>query len=212
MPFAPMTAVEAGGGFRPWLSMATIPGIRCFTSAEIHQRLVADQGYFSALQMALVDQLRGFYEGGTTLGGAAEGGTLVFHGGHVILSDTGVIYLAWEQMHLQGLVPSGQRAVGWNLPSSHYPGVAGAQYELRLPYTPNQNWGNLLFGLTPGGDTWFQIEAHSGTQGAGLSGGLRFVSDVLMHAVDFASYKASGYQVGSCGYSPHSETQNPVLY
>lgn len=210
MPFDAITAAELNGGVRPWLSLATIPGIRAFTSSEIHQRLIYDQAYFSALQQDLVNQLRYLYELGTTQANNVEGGTLVFHGGHVVVQDGGALYQTWQQEYAQLTVPAGQRGVGGNLPSSHYPGNGTPQYELRLPLTPQQNWGTVLFG-TNGGNSWFQVESHSGTMGGGILGAARYASDTLMHAVDFLSHKATQQQVGPCGYSPHMETANPVV-
>lgn len=210
MPFNIMTPAELGGGVRPWLSLATVPGMRVFTSNEIYQRLIYDQAYFSGLQMDLVNQVRYLYELGTTQAGNTEGGTLAFHGGHVIVRDGAALYQTWQQEYQQLTVPSGQRGAGLNLPSSHYPGNANPQYELRLPLTPQQNWGTVLFG-TNNGDSWFQVEAHSGTAGDGVSGAVRYMSDTLMHLFDYVSHKATSQQVGPCGYSAHMETLNPVV-
>jgi hypothetical protein len=210
MPFTNITPNELNGGVRPWLSLATVPGMRVFTSNEIYQRLIYDQAYFSALQQDLVNQVRYLYELGTVQANNAEGGTLAFHGGHVIVQDGGALYATWQQEYQQLTVPAGQRSSGWNLPSSHYPGNASPQYELRLPLTPQQNWGTVLFG-TNNGNSWFQLEAHSGTVGDGVLGAARYVSDTLMHAFDFLSHKATSQQVGPCGYSPHMETANPVV-
>lgn len=210
MPFSAISALELAGGARPWLSLATIPGMRVFTSNEIYQRLIYDQGYFSEQQTDLINQIRYLYEQGTAQGGAPEAGTLAFHGGHVIVRDGGALYQTWEQEYNHMTVPSGQRGAGINLPSSHYPGNGAPQYELRLPLTLQQNWGTVLFGIN-GGDTWFQIEGHSGTAGPGITGAARYLSDTLMHAFDFASHKATQQQVGPCGYSSHMETANPVV-
>lgn len=59
----------------------------------------------------------------------------------------------------------------------------------------------LLFGRNEKGDTWCQMEAHSG---AGIN---------LGHLFDYVKHKLSGnLNVGPAGTSPHSEKRGQELH
>lgn len=203
MPFSPETAQEAAGLLVPWRPR----GLRHFSSHDIYIRLINDQGNFLEEQINIINILRNLYEIGTSNIGNPEGGTNIFHGGHVIVLDGGDVYQRLEQLCVGNAVPGGQRGQGRNLPSSHYRnvGIVTSQYEVRLPVTWQQNWGAILFGLDGNDDSWFQLEAHSGTLGTGARRVLRYVSDVAMHSFDYMQYWFSGMQVGPCGYSGYTE-------
>ncbi|MBL8924438.1 MAG: hypothetical protein JNJ54_36655 [Myxococcaceae bacterium] len=110
--------------------------------------------------------------------------TDLFRGSHAVISDGGRNFEAWRQL---GAVPR---------KSSHYPDVPGQQYELQL-----KDVGVLLFGRTAKGDTWCQMEAHSG---AGIN---------LGHLFDYVKHKLSGnLNVGPAGTSPHSEKRGQELH
>ena len=124
----------------------------------------------------------------------ANGISLVdaWHGSHVIFAqDGGALYGRWS--HLAGATKRS---------SSHYPGVHHSQFE--LPF------GNaaLLFGLTPRGDTWCQMERHR----LRLKGStLHRLIGTQKHDLDYQRYRLSGQNVGPMGLSPHTEHSDPIF-
>lgn len=76
----------------------------------------------------------------------------IWHGSHVVLKgDGGRYFQAWAGMTL----------VVKSRSSSHYKGSPQPQLELAF------GQHGFLFGRTPEGDTWFQMENHSGAGGDG---------------------------------------------
>jgi len=108
----------------------------------------------------------------------------IFHGSHVVVEDGGRTADTWQQ--LPGARPR---------TSSHYGGGPPQQYEMNFP-----DVGVVLFGKTPDGNTFFQMEAHSN-------------NDTVNHTADFILHKLSGNQnVGPAGVSPHSEKEGKELH
>ena len=74
----------------------------------------------------------------------------VFQGSHTLVDgDNGALYERWKTL---GAHPR-------TAPSSHYRDVPVQQYELDIPGV-----GVALFGKTLAGQTWFQVEAHTGSE------------------------------------------------
>lgn len=115
----------------------------------------------------------------------------LWQGSHVIVLDNGILYETWSQSPLA-------------LPrfSSHYRQVPVQQYGI------NFRDHQLLFGKTAAdGLTWFQMEAHAFDPSD-------FYSDpdlIVYHGQDFLKYRVHGMNVGPFGFSPHTETMNPVV-
>jgi len=108
----------------------------------------------------------------------------IFHGSHVVVEDGGRTADAWQQ--LPGARPR---------TSSHYGGGPPQQYEMSFPGV-----GVVLFGKTPDGNSFFQMEAHSN-------------NDTVNHTADYILHKLSGNQnVGPAGVSPHSEKEGKELH
>jgi hypothetical protein len=130
-------------------------------------------------------------------------------GGHVVIEDAGAAHNLMTQSDRSGQyggARGGPAKPIYNLPSSHYGGAA--QSELQMPSGSQMNFGTALHGLTPGGHTWAQMEAHSGVWSD--TGGLgRMYKDYALHGTDYARHKASGRQVGPLGTSPVMEA-NPL--
>jgi hypothetical protein len=163
--------------------------------ARIHRRFDEALAAAPAGARQLVDDLRGL--------GVDE--VDVFHGSHVVIDgDAGALYDRWIALG----------AHSRTAPSSHYPDVKTPQYEMDLP-----GIGVALFGKTASGQTWVQVEAHTG-------------SDLLHHGIDAAVHFASLFagavnkalrdhglpagegdlsNVGPAGLSPHSEKNGREL-
>lgn len=188
------------------------PSLRCRSdplSEKIWLDLNLDADFFSDWQQKIVNVVCRLYGVGS-----GEPPLWAFKGGHVVLHDKGDYYNFWK-----GLIQSwswstanlgsARQKSSLTLPSSHYPGHNAVQYEIRLPdrslFTFG-GYGAILFGVTPKNDTWFQIEAHSGTWGYTLFAVPKFAKDVALHGKDFYSHSSSGFQnVGPYGTSPHSD-------
>ncbi len=111
----------------------------------------------------------------------------LWHGSHVILRNerTGRFYDLFK-------------AQGSPRISSHYPQVKAQQYEI-----PLGKHGVVLFGLTPEGNSWFQLERHAFE-------GFRRPLSALEHTDDFLEYFTTKSNIGPLGRSPHTEHKNPV--
>ncbi|WP_221793878.1 hypothetical protein [Oceanobacter mangrovi] len=136
-------------------------------------------------------------------------------GGHVVVEDAGALdtrFRVREQAGQFGGDRAGPNKPLYNLPSSHYPnpgpGPAAVQSEHQLPSNNQMNFGTALHGTTPGGASWFQMEAHSGVWSSNGGAG-RAYKDYALHATDFGRHKATGRQVGPLGTSPIMEA-NPL--
>lgn len=132
-------------------------------------------------------------------------------GGHLVVEDAGHMDALLRVRENNGQLGGDRRGPNkpsYNLPSSHYPGSAAQQSELQMPSTDQMNFGTALHGTTPAGNSWVQMEAHSGVWSS--SGGVsRMGPDYALHATDFARHKATGKQVGPLGTSPVMEN-NPL--
>jgi hypothetical protein len=108
-----------------------------------------------------------------------------FQGAHVVVHDRGELYGKWSKLGAQPRI------------SSHYQNVKVQQYEIKFP-----GMGAVLFGKTPEGQSWFQMEAHSGTG-----------FDALLHLGDyFQSVASGGKNIGPMGQSEHSEKRGRELH
>lgn len=133
-------------------------------------------------------------------------GERAFHGGHYY-KETGGLYSRWNK-----LLSAKKRGSWWpiGLPSSHYPQKETPQYELQLPNNWfDTNWGTVLFGIRKGNknkrDTWFQIEGHSGVMGEGINGKVRFVTDLILHGVDYVKHRITENNIGPLGTDYRTE-------
>ena len=115
----------------------------------------------------------------------------LWQGSHIITRDNGYLYDTWSKL------PHARPRF-----SSHYGYVPLQQYGIN--FLDHQ----LLFGKTAlDGPTWFQMEAHGFEPNA-------LYSDpnlALYHGQDFVKYRIHGMNVGPFGFSPHTETQNPII-
>ncbi|CAF1516371.1 unnamed protein product [Didymodactylos carnosus] len=119
----------------------------------------------------------------------------LWHGSHIIVQDDGVLYSRWSRM-TQAI-----RRV-----SSHYKKSKVRQYG--LPFGTYQ----FLFGKTsPHGCSWFQMEAHAFNPQAIIQDPRNGLGIVLEHGEDFLKYRITGENVGPFGFSPHTETNNPII-
>jgi hypothetical protein len=136
--------------------------------------------------------------------------TDLFHGSHVFLEnaegkgDGGELYRKWKE--LDGAE---------SRTSSHQ--SSETQYQIKV----GPGDAVVLFGITPSGNTWFQLERHPGRTGdlleKGASGaktgiGNLFHGDLSFddaHGRDFDLYKKIRQNIGPFGVSPHSD-RNPV--
>ena len=116
------------------------------------------------------------------IGSLGVDGVDLFHGSHVVIHDGGSRWSQWQAISRE------RRA------SSHYPGSPHAQFELDLP-----GLGVLLFGRTPDGDTWLQMEA-------------RGERDIGGHFADFVRHNLYGFvNVGPLGLSPRTDKRNDPI-
>lgn len=125
-----------------------------------------------------------------------------FRGGHYYV-EKGGLYSRWS-----GLPDAKKRNnFPYSLPSSHYPEKKKEQYEIQLPNNWfGDNWGTVLFGIRKGNKnhraTWFQVEGHSGVWGDST---IRYVSDLLLHSVDYLKHVYTGQNIGPFGTDVRSE-------
>jgi hypothetical protein len=135
-----MTQAEsANSGFQPYSSYD-------LNASEIWRFLWDDEDHFSDDTMEVVNDIRDLYEAAVQ---GTEAGTLVLHGGHVVLLDGGYWFNAWKSLIESGVVDGGMRdPTVWNLPSSHYdPNFFNQQHQPAnrrnrdpfLTYSPNAN-------------------------------------------------------------------------
>lgn len=175
-------------------------------SKTIYADLQRHRGKFTLWQKKIVNVVCSLYAAGS-----GEPPLHAFKGGHVILHDAGDYYRFWvskvNSWSYETANLGARRArMSLTLPSSHYNSVNVDQYEIRLPKGVGYGYGAILFGKTQGGNTWFQIEAHSGTWGYTVFAGVRLVLDVAQHGFDYLSHRRSGFQnVGPYGTSSHSD-------
>ena len=130
-------------------------------------------------------------------------------GGHVIVEDGGAMnhrLKAREKNGQYGGDRAGEHKPSYNLSSSQYQGLNKTQSEHQLPSTYKMNFGTALHGTTAKGDSWLQMQAHSGvwSQNGGLG---RVYKDYPLQATDTVRQKISKQQVGPLGSSSVSEKQ-----
>lgn len=164
---------------------------------SIYQLLLRDQAHFQAGQkkfLQVINDIRLLYSRASMYN---EGGACVFKGGQVEVADNKMFYQYWLALLNNGDLDGGSRT-GM---SSH--NSTDEQFEILFP----NRWGNLLFGTRSGG-TWFQTEAYGFTAPMSTWGGFK---DTMGHASTTVQYYGSfkTYQVGTCGYSSHTES-NPL--
>ncbi len=137
--------------------------------------------------------------------------TDLFHGSHVFTEnadgkgDGGELYRKWKELD------GAEKRT-----SSHQ--SSETQYQIKV----GPGDAVVLFGITPSGNTWFQLERHPGRTGnlaekgaSGLKSGISnlFHGDLSFddaHGKDFDLYKKIRQNIGPFGVSPHSD-RNPVL-
>lgn len=86
--------------------------------------------------------------------------------------------------------------------SSHYKQVPLQQYG--IDFFDHQ----LLFGKTAlDGSTWFQMEAH----GFQMRDVYQDPDLAVYHGQDFLKYRVHKMNVGPFGFSPHTETSDPII-
>lgn len=115
----------------------------------------------------------------------------VWHGSHIVVDGAGIepdLYDVWSKS--PGRIER---------ESSHYPNVDCQQYEVELP-----GLGAVLFGRDENGNTWLQLENHSG--------GKDLVNS-LGHVLDFVLHKASGdFNVGPLGITPRTDKRGSAVH
>ena len=115
----------------------------------------------------------------------------LWQGSHVITLDQGYLYNMWSQL------PNARPRF-----SSHYGKVPMKQYG--ISFQDHQ----LLFGKTAvDGSTWFQMEAH-GFEARNL---YEDPDLAVYHGQDFLKYRVHRMNVGPFGFSPHTETLDPIV-
>lgn len=115
----------------------------------------------------------------------------LWQGSHIITLDNGYLYDLWSQSS------KAKPRI-----SSHYKQVRLQQYG--FDFLDHQ----LLFGKTAlDGSTWFQMEAH-GFQKRDV---YQDPDLVVYHGQDFLKYRIHNLNVGPFGFSPHTETSNPII-
>ncbi|HEY9785577.1 MAG TPA: hypothetical protein V6D17_09270 [Candidatus Obscuribacterales bacterium] len=136
--------------------------------------------------------------------------TDIFHGSHVVVGgdghkgDGGELYRKWKEID-----GSEGRT------SSHE--SSAKQYQIKV----GPGDAVILFGLTPHGNTWFQLERHPGRTGNIAEKGISFAGSFFgnladgdlsfdnAHDDDFELYQKVRQNIGPFGISPHSD-RNPV--
>ncbi|HEY8209427.1 MAG TPA: hypothetical protein VIG99_18185 [Myxococcaceae bacterium] len=160
------------GGLLP----GVVPSPYPTTPGEVAADQKRIQSDFGAALRNLPPTQRGMLE---TMRGLGVSDTDILHGSHVVVEDGGNLYDRWRTL------PGVRERT-----SSHYGGGPPQQYEVNFP-----DIGVVLFGRTPKGETFFQVEAHSN-------------EDIVHHTSDFIQHLLSGHQnVGPAGFSPHSEKE-----
>ncbi|MCG7495664.1 hypothetical protein MHO82_02180 [Vibrio sp. Of7-15] len=165
------------------------------TAYSIYRLLSRDEHHFQANRkkyLQVINDIRLLYYRAS---GQREGGAEVFKGGQVMLADNKMFYRYWRSLIQSGHVDGGSR----DGMSSH--NSVDEQFEVLFP----NRWGNVLFGTRNGG-TWFQTEAYGFTAPISTWGGFK---DTIGHVSTTVQYGLSGMsrQVGTCGYSPHTEAR-----
>ncbi|CAF1533020.1 unnamed protein product [Adineta steineri] len=115
----------------------------------------------------------------------------LWQGSHVILLDNGLLYDLWSK------TPAAHPRF-----SSHYRQIPIQQYGI------NFRDHQLLFGKTAtDGSTWFQMEAH----GFDPNDLYNDPDLAVYHGQDFLKYRFHHMNVGPFGFSPHTETTDPII-
>ncbi len=163
----------------------------------------------------LIDEKGGLTDSGKTVISDARAlgldNTDIFHGSHVFVEnangkgDDGALYRKWKKL------PGAEERT-----SSHQ--SKEQQYQIKV----GPGDAVVLFGTTPEGNTWFQLERHAGRAGNFAEKGVSVVKTGIgnlfhgelsiddAHGKDFHLYQKIRQNIGPMGVSPHSD-RNPVL-